>query len=59
MGKDPRHFSIMSKEFVDDGSGNVCGVKTMKVTWTKGEGGRWNMAPVPGILSDCYDYCNR
>ena len=23
-------------------------MKTVKVEWTKGEGGRWNMAEVPG-----------
>ena len=27
--------------------GNVAGVKTVKVEWTKGDGGRWNMAEVP------------
>ena len=48
MGKDPRHFSIMSKEFVDDGNGHVCGVKTVKVEWKKDGSGRWNMSQVPG-----------
>ena len=47
-GEDPRVYCILSKEFIDDGNGNVCGVKTVKVEWTKGEGGRWNMAEVPG-----------
>jgi len=28
-------------------AGNVAGVKTVKVEWTKGDGGRWNMAEVP------------
>ena len=48
MGKDPRHFSIMSKEFVDDGKGNVCGVNTVQVEWKKDDSGRWNMSQVPG-----------
>jgi len=48
IGEDPRVYCILSKEFIDDGNGNVCGVKTVKVEWTKGEGGRWNMAEVPG-----------
>ncbi|XP_056015239.1 uncharacterized protein LOC125673905 isoform X2 [Ostrea edulis] len=47
-GKDPRIFNIKSTEFVDDGQGNVNGIKTMKVEWTKDEAGRWNMADVPG-----------
>lgn len=33
---------------MDDGQGNVNGIKTMKVEWTKDEAGRWNMADVPG-----------
>jgi len=48
MGKDPRHYCIMSKEFVDDGNGNVCGVKTVKVDWKKDKTGRWNMTVLPG-----------
>lgn len=47
-GEDPRVYCILSKEFLDDGNGNVCGVKTVKVEWTPGEGGRWHMAEVPG-----------
>lgn len=48
MGRDPRQFSIMSQEFLDDGSGNVCGVKTIQIEWKKDETGRFNMSPVPG-----------
>lgn len=47
FGDDPREFSIMSKEFVDDGAGNVAGIKTVRVDW-KQENGRWNMTEVPG-----------
>lgn len=41
---------------MDDGNGNVKGIKTMKVEWTKDKAGRWNMADVPGTsthLSIC------
>nr|XP_022287923.1 glutamate synthase 1 [NADH], chloroplastic-like isoform X2 [Crassostrea virginica] len=48
FGKDPRIFNIKSTEFVDDGKGNVAGIKTMKVEWTKDKAGRWNMADVAG-----------
>uniref|UniRef100_A0A8D8SW26 Glutamate synthase [NADH] n=1 Tax=Cacopsylla melanoneura TaxID=428564 RepID=A0A8D8SW26_9HEMI len=44
---DPREFSILSKEFVDDGKGNVAGIKTVKVEWTKDATGRWQMNEVP------------
>lgn len=43
MGHDPRHFSILSKEFIDDGQGRVCAVRTVRVKWTRGAGGRWDM----------------
>lgn len=49
MGQDPRHFSIMSKKFLDDGEGNVCGVETIKVEWKKDNCGRYNMSTVPGM----------
>lgn len=44
---DPREFSVLSKEFVDDGKGNVAGIKTVKVEWTKDSDGRWKMDEVP------------
>ena len=34
---------------MDDGNGNVAGIKTMKVEWTKDKAGRWNMADVAGM----------
>lgn len=48
FGNDPREFCILSKEFIDDGNGNVAGIKTVTVQWTKDDSGRWNMAEVPG-----------
>ncbi|KAI1751168.1 glutamate synthase [Xylaria castorea] len=43
MGKDPREYCIMSEEFVDDGSGNVKGISTIRVEWTKSASGGWDM----------------
>jgi glutamate synthase (NADPH/NADH) len=47
-GKDPREFCIMSKDFVSDENGNVKGIHTQRVEWTKGPTGGWNMRPVEG-----------
>ncbi|KAL4232715.1 hypothetical protein ACF0H5_007403 [Mactra antiquata] len=46
-GRDPRIFNIASKEFLDDGNGKVCGIKTHLVEWTRDDTGRWNMKEVP------------
>jgi glutamate synthase (NADPH) small chain len=48
FGRDPREFCVLSKEFVDDGAGNVAGVRTVRVEWTKDESGRHQMREVPG-----------
>jgi glutamate synthase (NADPH) small chain len=47
FGIDPREYSILSKEFLDDGSGNVKGIRTVRVQWTK-EDGRMIMKEIPG-----------
>jgi glutamate synthase (NADPH/NADH) small chain len=47
-GKDPREFSIASKEFIDDGSGRVAGIRTVRVSWDKDVKGQWQMSEVPG-----------
>nr|CAI5835199.1 unnamed protein product [Callosobruchus analis] len=47
-GSDPRVFSIMTQEFIDDGKGHVSGVKTVNVEWVKDDSGRWQMNQVPG-----------
>ncbi|XP_076386960.1 uncharacterized protein LOC100882019 isoform X2 [Megachile rotundata] len=47
FGRDPRQFSTLSKEFLDDGNGHVSGIKTVTVSWTM-ENGRWKMEEVPG-----------
>ncbi len=48
FGKDPREYAILSKRFIDDGNGNVAGVETVRVEWSKDEDGKWKMGEVPG-----------
>ncbi|CAK9435930.1 uncharacterized protein LODBEIA_P05460 [Lodderomyces beijingensis] len=47
-GKDPREYSILSKEFVGDEEGKVKGIKTVRVEWKRSDSGAWQMAEVPG-----------
>ncbi|CAF0729763.1 unnamed protein product [Brachionus calyciflorus] len=47
LDKDPRIFQISSKEFIDDGNGNVKGVRTVQIEWKKDESGRWQIVEVP------------
>jgi glutamate synthase (NADPH/NADH) small chain len=47
FGHDPRTYNILSKEFVDDGQGNVTGIRTVRVAW-KFENGKMNMTEIPG-----------
>jgi glutamate synthase (NADPH/NADH) len=48
MGKDPREFCVMSEEFLDDGSGKVKGINTIRVEWTKSATGGWDMKKIEG-----------
>ena len=48
MGRDPREYCVMSKEFVDDGKGGVAGINTVRVEWTKSVAGGWDMKQVEG-----------
>lgn len=48
FGKDPRQYSTTTKEFLDDGKGNLCGVNTVGVEWTKSPTGQWQMKEVAG-----------
>ncbi|QGJ69025.1 NADH-glutamate synthase small chain [Planctomycetales bacterium 10988] len=47
FGSDPREFCVLSKEFIDDGKGNVAGIRTVRVEWTK-EDGRFKMNEIEG-----------
>lgn len=46
-GKDPRTFSILSKEFIGDGKGNLGGIKTVEIDWSK-PGEKAPFSEVPG-----------
>jgi glutamate synthase (NADPH) small chain len=47
FGADPRSYSILSKEFIDDGKGNVVGIKTVQLDWSK-PNGKSPFTEVPG-----------
>jgi glutamate synthase (NADPH) small chain len=47
FGRDPREYQILTKEFIDDGNGNVAGVKIVEVKWSKVDD-RWNMEEIEG-----------
>jgi glutamate synthase (NADPH) small chain len=47
FGRDPREYRILTKEFVDDGNGNVAGVKIVEVRWAKVDD-RWTMEEIEG-----------
>ncbi len=47
FGRDPREYGILTKEFIDDGSGNVSGVKIVHVRWTKVDD-QWKMEEIAG-----------
>jgi NAD(P)H-dependent glutamate synthase small subunit len=47
FGSDPRTYCILSKDFVDDGQGNVSGIRTVNVQWTEVDG-QWQMEELPG-----------
>lgn len=48
FGSDPREYSILTKEFVDNGAGAVKGVRTVRVEWYKNESGQFAMRELPG-----------
>ncbi|KAK2770623.1 glutamate synthase [NADH] [Emmonsiellopsis sp. PD_33] len=47
MGKDPREYCVMSKEFVGE-KGVVKGINITRVEWTKSASGGWDMKTVEG-----------
>ncbi|KAI0065492.1 NADPH-dependent glutamate synthase [Artomyces pyxidatus] len=47
FGNDPREFCISTKAFVVE-DGELKGLDTVRVEWTKDSGGRWKMEEVPG-----------
>jgi glutamate synthase (NADPH/NADH) small chain len=47
-GRDPREYQLLSKEFLKDDDGNLKGVRTVEVSWTKTDEGGWKMGEVEG-----------
>lgn len=47
-GKDPREYCVLSKEFISDGHGNLSGIRTVNVEWTKDDSGRFQMHEIGG-----------
>lgn len=47
-GKDPREYCIKSSKFVSDGNGNVKGIETVRVEWSKDDAGKWVLKDVEG-----------
>ncbi len=48
FGHDPRQYQLLSKEFLTDDGGNLRGIKTVQVEWTKNNDDAWEMSEVAG-----------
>ncbi len=48
FGEDPREYCILSKEFISGEEGEVKGIRTIQVEWTKDESGRFQMNEIEG-----------
>ncbi len=48
FGTDPRHYGLLTQAFLDDGHGQVAGVRTVKVHWKRDAAGRQQMVELPG-----------
>jgi len=47
FGADPRQFAVLSKEYIDDGRGNVCGLRVVDIAWVLRDG-RMEMTEIGG-----------
>jgi NAD(P)H-dependent glutamate synthase small subunit len=47
FGADPRRYAMLSKEFVDDGNGNLSGLRVVRIAWTRRDG-RTQMTEIDG-----------
>jgi glutamate synthase (NADPH/NADH) small chain len=47
FGQDPRTYSVMSKRFIGDDNGRVCGVQTVEIEWATSNGETHNGRPTP------------
>ena len=48
FGRDPREYSILTKEFVGDPEGRLAGLRTVRVEWHKPRGERPYFEEIPG-----------
>ena len=48
FGRDPREYSIMTKEFLGDEDGRLTGLRTVRVEWHKPRGERPYFEEIPG-----------
>jgi glutamate synthase (NADPH/NADH) small chain len=48
FGHDPRHYQLLSKEYLLDETGKLRGIKTVQVAWSKKDDGGWSMSEVEG-----------
>lgn len=46
-GNDPRQYNLLPKEFLDDQSGHVCGIRANLTDWKKNAVGRWEAHELP------------
>ncbi len=47
FGADPRRFAMLSREFIDDGDGNVAGLRVVQIEWAK-QDGKMQMTEIDG-----------
>ena len=47
-GDDPRQYLVTAKEFIDDGDGNVSGIRIVNIQWGKDDKGRFAPQDVAG-----------
>jgi len=47
FGIDPRRYAMLSKEFIDDGNGNVAGLRVVRIAWAM-QDGRMQMTEIDG-----------
>ena len=48
FGRDPREYSILTKEFIGGANGRVAGLQTVRIQWTKEPGERPTFTEIPG-----------
>ena len=48
FGDDPRQYQIMTKRFFKDDEGQLTGLETVQVEWTRKPDGGWSMSEVSG-----------